>query len=73
VMSLIDWETGCIVQTILSDPLMAVAVDLVTDEDAVRLRDAVEYGHMIYCVNLSAQSICEEGVELVMLSCCGLN
>ncbi len=34
VTSLYDWETGCIVPTILSDPLMAVAVDLVTDENA---------------------------------------
>jgi hypothetical protein len=32
--SLYDWETGCIVPAILSDPLMAVTVDLVTDEDA---------------------------------------
>ena len=34
VMSLYDWETGCIVPAILSDPLMAVTVDLVTDENA---------------------------------------
>lgn len=34
VTSLYDWETGCIVPAILSDPLMAVAVDLVTDENA---------------------------------------
>jgi hypothetical protein len=33
VTSLYDWETGCIVPAILSDPLMAVSVDLVTDED----------------------------------------
>ena len=33
VTSLYDWETGCIVPAILSDPLMAVAVDLVTDEN----------------------------------------
>ncbi|KND92187.1 hypothetical protein TOPH_03052 [Tolypocladium ophioglossoides CBS 100239] len=32
--SLYDWETGCIVPAILSDPLMAVVVDLVTDENA---------------------------------------
>ncbi|EFY89304.1 hypothetical protein J3458_018759 [Metarhizium acridum] len=32
--SLFDWETGCIVPAILSDPLMAVTVDLVADEDA---------------------------------------
>ena len=31
---LYDWETGCIVPAILSDPLMAVEVDLVTNEDA---------------------------------------
>jgi len=31
VTSLYDWETGCIVPAILSDPLMAVAVDLVTN------------------------------------------
>lgn len=34
VTALYDWETGCIVPAILSDPLMAVTVDLVTDEDA---------------------------------------
>ncbi|KDQ58297.1 hypothetical protein JAAARDRAFT_78600 [Jaapia argillacea MUCL 33604] len=34
VTSLYDWETGCIVPAILSDPLMAVAVDLATDENA---------------------------------------
>jgi hypothetical protein len=34
VTSLYDWETGCIVPAILSDPSMAVAVDLVTDENA---------------------------------------
>ncbi|GAP91040.1 putative 3-hydroxybutyryl- dehydratase [Rosellinia necatrix] len=34
VTSLYDWETGCIVLAILSDPLMAVTVDLVTNEEA---------------------------------------
>ncbi|KND89198.1 hypothetical protein TOPH_06185, partial [Tolypocladium ophioglossoides CBS 100239] len=34
VTSVFDWETGCIVPAILSDPLMAVTVDLVADEDA---------------------------------------
>jgi len=34
VTSLYDWETGCIVPAIFSDPLMAVWVDLVTDENA---------------------------------------
>ena len=34
VTSLYDWEVGCIVPAILSDPLMAVWVDLVTDENA---------------------------------------
>jgi hypothetical protein len=28
----------------------------------VRLRDAVKYGHMINCVNLSLQSSCEGGL-----------
>jgi len=32
--SLYDWETGCIVPAILSDPLMAVTVDLVANEKA---------------------------------------
>lgn len=32
VTSLYDWETGSIVPAILSIPLMAVAVDLVTNE-----------------------------------------
>jgi len=35
VTSLYDWETGCIVPAILSDPSMAVTVDLVTNEKAV--------------------------------------
>lgn len=36
VTSIYDWETGCIVPAILSDPLMAVSpVDLVLDENAV--------------------------------------
>ena len=34
VTSLYDWETGCIAPAILSDPLMALYVDLVTDENA---------------------------------------
>ena len=34
VTSLFDWETGCIVPAILSDPEMAVTVDLVADENA---------------------------------------
>jgi hypothetical protein len=34
VTSLYDWETGCIVPAILSDPLIAVAGDLATDENA---------------------------------------
>ena len=33
VTSLYNWETGSIVLAILSDPLMAVAVDLVTNEN----------------------------------------
>ncbi|KAK3290332.1 3-hydroxybutyryl-CoA dehydratase [Chaetomium fimeti] len=32
--SLFDWETGCIVPAILSDPSMAVTADLVVGEDA---------------------------------------
>lgn len=34
VTSIYDWETGCVISAILSDPLMAVAVDLVTDDHA---------------------------------------
>ena len=34
ITSLFDWETGCIVPAILSDPSMAVTVDLVPDRDA---------------------------------------
>ena len=34
VTSLYDWETGSIVPAILSNPLMAVAADLVTNENA---------------------------------------
>jgi hypothetical protein len=33
ISSLYGWETGCIVPATLSDPLMAVQADLVTDED----------------------------------------
>lgn len=33
VTSLFDWKTGCIVPALLSDPLMAVIVDLIADED----------------------------------------
>lgn len=33
--SLYDWENGCIVPAILSDPLMAVTVDFVADGDAL--------------------------------------
>ena len=32
ITSLYDWETGCIVPALLSDPLVAVEVDLITDE-----------------------------------------
>jgi hypothetical protein len=35
--SLYNWETGCIVPAILSDLLIAVTVDLVTDENAAPL------------------------------------
>jgi hypothetical protein len=53
VTSLYDWETGCIVQAILSDPLMTVAVDLVTDETAAPSitrvpDDATADGHVQY-------------------------
>lgn len=34
VTSVYDWETGCIVPALLSDPLMAVTVDLEVDENA---------------------------------------
>jgi len=34
VTSIYDWETGCIVPAMLSDPGMVVTVDLVTDENA---------------------------------------
>jgi hypothetical protein len=34
VTSLYDWETGYIVPAILSDPLVAVVIDLVTDKNA---------------------------------------
>lgn len=34
VTSLYDWETGCNVPAIVSDPLMAVIVDLVADAEA---------------------------------------
>ncbi|GAM89005.1 hypothetical protein ANO11243_070390 [Dothideomycetidae sp. 11243] len=34
ITSLFDWERGCIVPAILSDPELAVIVDLVTDEKA---------------------------------------
>lgn len=34
ITSVFDWETACIVPALLSDPLMAVEVDLVADKDA---------------------------------------
>lgn len=34
IISLFDWETGCIAPAILSDPLMSVIVDLAADENA---------------------------------------
>lgn len=34
VTSVYDWETACIVPAMLSDPLMSLTVDLVTNEDA---------------------------------------
>ncbi|KAL7970401.1 3-hydroxybutyryl-CoA dehydratase [Trichoderma sp. SZMC 28014] len=34
ITSVYDWETGCIVPAILSDPMMAVTVDLTTDGEA---------------------------------------
>ncbi|KAJ7610933.1 hypothetical protein FB45DRAFT_942065 [Roridomyces roridus] len=34
VTSLFDWETGCVVPAILSDPLMAVGVDFIAGPDA---------------------------------------
>lgn len=34
VTSVFDWETACIVPALLSDPAMAVEVDLVLDEEA---------------------------------------
>lgn len=53
VTSLYDWETGCIVPAILSDPVMALAVDLTTDENAAPsvtrvLKDATPDGHEQY-------------------------
>jgi len=33
ITSLYDWETGCIVPAILSDPLMAVTVDLIINDN----------------------------------------
>jgi len=43
VTSLYDWETGCIVPAILSDPLMAVAVDLVTNGNAPSIGRVPDY------------------------------
>lgn len=34
VTSLFDWETGCIVPTLLADPVMVVVINLSTDNDA---------------------------------------
>lgn len=34
ITSLFDWETACIAPAILSDPLMAVIVDLTTDDES---------------------------------------
>lgn len=53
VMSLYDWETGCIVPAILSDLLMAVWVDLVPDMNAALSytrvpKDATPDDHLQY-------------------------
>lgn len=54
VTSVYDWETGCIVPAILSDPLMAVEVDLVVDEDAKpaisRIHDASSEEYRSQCM-----------------------
>ena len=42
VTSLYDWETGNIVPALLSDPEMAVAVDLMVDEDGAPSISRVE-------------------------------
>lgn len=34
ITSVYDWETDCIIPAILSDPMMAVTVDLTTDNEA---------------------------------------
>lgn len=42
-MQTVYWETGCIVPAILSDPLMAVTVDLVANEKAAPSITRVSY------------------------------
>ncbi|KAE9379271.1 hypothetical protein N431DRAFT_460549 [Stipitochalara longipes BDJ] len=37
VTAVYDWEIGCIVPAILSNPVMTVWIDLVTDENAIHL------------------------------------
>lgn len=57
VTSVYDWETGCIVPAILSDPLMAVEVDLVADEDAepavTRIHEASSDAYRLQCMEWS--------------------
>lgn len=72
VTSLYDWETGCIVPAILSDPLMAVWVDLVTDENVapsfIRVPDDATYamGEAIFHGSLQSSAqlrTCNPGRE----------
>ena len=50
--SLYDWETGCIVLTVLSHLLMAVVVDLIIDDNAATAvtRDATPDNQARYII-----------------------
>jgi len=59
--SLYDWETGCIIPAILSDPQMSVTVDLTTDENAAptftRLSNDLTAEELEECAGWSRQYI----------------
>ena len=74
VTSLYDWETGCIVPAILSDPLMAVTVDLVTDENAapsfIRVPDDATPDDRVQYMTWARQYIMVRPSSIFFLSAC---
>lgn len=74
VTSIYDWETGCIVPAMLSDPGMVVTVDLVTDENAApaitRVSDQETPAKRAECMTWSRQYFKVRPAFKHRLSCC---